>query len=177
MGVDPGSLAFRRLTPTRLNQPETRRRLAEREGFEPSVGCPTHAFQACAFDHSPFTTGHSNPASSASPIWNLPFRSTPRRTTKRSRLRRVPGQSESCPAPPSDLFCAGLPEAAHPRYRNRLDNLTHSRARNRMSPHHPELTVICNELRLDPSASLSPAACFKWVGVRSLMFPLLIGSK
>ncbi|MFN5559551.1 MAG: hypothetical protein ACK5CF_02185 [Opitutaceae bacterium] len=46
-----------------------------------------------------------------------------------------------------------------------------------MSPHHPELPVICNELRLDPSTSLSPAACFKCVGVRSLMFPLLIGSK
>ena len=26
--------------------------MAEDEGFEPSVGCPTHAFQACAFDHS-----------------------------------------------------------------------------------------------------------------------------
>ena len=26
--------------------------LAERVGFEPTVGCPTHAFQACAFDRS-----------------------------------------------------------------------------------------------------------------------------
>ena len=25
-----------------------KRRAAEDEGFEPSVGCPTHAFQACA---------------------------------------------------------------------------------------------------------------------------------
>ena len=25
---------------------------AEREGFEPSVGCPTHAFQACTIGHS-----------------------------------------------------------------------------------------------------------------------------
>ena len=25
-----------------------RENLAEDEGFEPSVGCPTHAFQACA---------------------------------------------------------------------------------------------------------------------------------
>ena len=24
---------------------------AEDEGFEPSVGCPTHAFQACALGH------------------------------------------------------------------------------------------------------------------------------
>ena len=26
--------------------------MAERKGFEPSVACATHAFQACAFDHS-----------------------------------------------------------------------------------------------------------------------------
>ena len=26
--------------------------MAEREGFEPSIGCPIHAFQACAFVHS-----------------------------------------------------------------------------------------------------------------------------
>jgi hypothetical protein len=26
--------------------------LAERAGFEPAVGCPTHAFQACSFGHS-----------------------------------------------------------------------------------------------------------------------------
>ena len=26
--------------------------MAERVGFEPTVGCPTHAFQACAFDRS-----------------------------------------------------------------------------------------------------------------------------
>ena len=26
--------------------------MAEREGFEPSVSCPTHAFQACSFGHS-----------------------------------------------------------------------------------------------------------------------------
>lgn len=125
---------------------------------------------------SPFTTGHSNPASSASPIWNLPSRSTLCRTTKPSRLRRVPGQSESCPAPPSNLFCTGLPEAAQPRWNNRLGTFTHSHARNRMSPHHPELPVICNELRLDTSAFLSPAACFKRVGILSLMFLLMIGS-
>jgi hypothetical protein len=45
-----------------------------------------------------------------------------------------------------------------------------------MSPHHPELPVICNELRLDTSAFLSPAACFKRVGILSLMFLLMIGS-
>ncbi len=27
-------------------------KMAERKGFEPSVACATHAFQACAFDHS-----------------------------------------------------------------------------------------------------------------------------
>ncbi len=27
-------------------------KMAEKEGFEPSVSFPTHAFQACAFDHS-----------------------------------------------------------------------------------------------------------------------------
>ena len=26
--------------------------MAEKEGFEPSNGCPLHTFQACAFDHS-----------------------------------------------------------------------------------------------------------------------------
>ena len=26
--------------------------MAEPEGFEPSIGCPIHAFQACAIDHS-----------------------------------------------------------------------------------------------------------------------------
>ncbi len=26
--------------------------LAEREGFEPSIRCRIHTFQACAFDHS-----------------------------------------------------------------------------------------------------------------------------
>ena len=26
--------------------------MAERKGFEPSVACATHAFQACSFDHS-----------------------------------------------------------------------------------------------------------------------------
>ena len=26
--------------------------MAERKGFEPSIGFPIHAFQACAFDHS-----------------------------------------------------------------------------------------------------------------------------
>ena len=26
--------------------------VAEPEGFEPSIGCPIHAFQACAIDHS-----------------------------------------------------------------------------------------------------------------------------
>jgi hypothetical protein len=33
------------------------RQMAEREGFEPSVGCPTHAFQASAFDHSATSPG------------------------------------------------------------------------------------------------------------------------
>ena len=28
------------------------RSMAERVGFEPTVGCPTHAFQACALSHS-----------------------------------------------------------------------------------------------------------------------------
>jgi hypothetical protein len=32
-------------------------KLAEREGFEPSVGFPTHAFQASAFDHSATSPG------------------------------------------------------------------------------------------------------------------------
>ena len=31
--------------------------MAEREGFEPSVGFPTHAFQACAIDHSATSPG------------------------------------------------------------------------------------------------------------------------
>ena len=26
--------------------------MAEREGFEPSIRCRIHTFQACAFDHS-----------------------------------------------------------------------------------------------------------------------------
>ena len=32
--------------------PYIRDLMADREGFEPSVSFPTHAFQACAFDHS-----------------------------------------------------------------------------------------------------------------------------
>ena len=31
--------------------------MAERVGFEPTVGCPTHAFQACAFDRSAISPG------------------------------------------------------------------------------------------------------------------------
>lgn len=26
--------------------------MAEREGFEPSIGCPIHDFQSCSFNHS-----------------------------------------------------------------------------------------------------------------------------
>lgn len=26
--------------------------MAERKGFEPSMSCPIHEFQSCAFDHS-----------------------------------------------------------------------------------------------------------------------------
>ena len=33
--------------------------MAETEGFEPSIGCPIHAFQACAIDHSA-TSPHSH---------------------------------------------------------------------------------------------------------------------
>ena len=35
--------------------------LAERVGFEPTVGCPTHAFQACAFDRSAISPGAAGP--------------------------------------------------------------------------------------------------------------------
>ena len=33
--------------------------LAEREGFEPSIRCRIHTFQACAFDHSAISPGYS----------------------------------------------------------------------------------------------------------------------
>ena len=35
--------------------------MAERVGFEPTVGCPTHAFQACAFDRSAISPGAVGP--------------------------------------------------------------------------------------------------------------------
>ncbi len=31
--------------------------MAEREGFEPSIRCRIHTFQACAFDHSAISPG------------------------------------------------------------------------------------------------------------------------
>ena len=31
-----------------MYEPKNNQLAAEDEGFEPSVGCPTHAFQACA---------------------------------------------------------------------------------------------------------------------------------
>ena len=31
--------------------------MAERVGFEPTVGCPTHAFQACALSRSAISPG------------------------------------------------------------------------------------------------------------------------
>ena len=37
------------LSPEALNSPHSElSRVAEDEGFEPSIGCPIHAFQACA---------------------------------------------------------------------------------------------------------------------------------
>ena len=32
--------------------PAIKKNMAEKEGFEPSVRCRTHAFQACSFSHS-----------------------------------------------------------------------------------------------------------------------------
>ena len=40
------------------------RKMAEREGFEPSVTCATHDFQSCTFDHS--VTSPDHPSISAS---------------------------------------------------------------------------------------------------------------
>ena len=46
------------------------RQVAEREGFEPPVGCPTHAFQACALDHSATSPKLVIPLSLAARPWS-----------------------------------------------------------------------------------------------------------
>ena len=40
---------------------QTAKSMAEREGFEPSVSCPTHDFQSCTFDHSVTSPGSCSP--------------------------------------------------------------------------------------------------------------------
>ncbi len=67
------------------------RRMAEREGFEPSVGCPTHAFQACALDHSA-TSPEASPRPAKKP-WRLLKRGADKATgqpTVNGNLRRCP---------------------------------------------------------------------------------------
>ena len=51
--------------------------MAERVGFEPTVGCPTHAFQACALSHSAISPGklqrHSRlPGPASKPVARAP---------------------------------------------------------------------------------------------------------
>ena len=55
------------------------KQVAEREGFEPSMSCPIHAFQACSFDRSdtsprrPDGGWRSHPALTRHSPWPLPL--------------------------------------------------------------------------------------------------------
>ena len=50
-------------------------KLAEREGFEPTVVLPTHAFQACALNHSAISPPSQSKVKESSPACNVFHRS------------------------------------------------------------------------------------------------------
>ena len=107
--------------------PSSSKALAEGVGFEPTVSCPTHAFQACRFGRSRIPpersdrTGTLGPASCA--VVARPRGSGPARREPVNRVRsgEEAALSGTSWVPPGRLTCCGRASTAHEHRCRRRD--------------------------------------------------------